>query len=637
MQNRIHLEDIIRVGRGDQPADLLLQNARVVDVFSGEIINTDVALHAGRVAGFGRYEALARMDLEGRYLCPGFIDGHIHIESSMLTPPEFARAVVPRGTTAIVCDPHEIANVLGIEGINYMLHASAGLPVTVYVMLPSCVPATRMETSGAELTSGDLALLLPRKRVIGIAEMMNYPGVIAGDREVLNKIRLAGHRRVDGHAPGLTGKDLCAYVDAGIHSDHECVTADEAREKLRLGMYIMIREGTTEKNLEELITVVNSQNSRQFMLVTDDKHPEDLLELGHIDHLVRMAIAGGIEPMMAVQMATINTAAYFGLRDVGAVAPGFRADFAILDDLERVKVSRVIKDGQVVAEAGRAQPFESESPMRGIRGTVNIDNDSIVDLSVKVEARDATVVVSHAVKEAHAIAAAGPAKDEAGSAASADYQNVELAARVGKSEGDMLAAAGKPAAGLPARRLRVIGIVPGQIVTEKLLVEPKIEAGLVVSDPERDILKMAVVERHTASGNVGLGFVKGMGLKRGAIASSVAHDSHNVIVVGVSDADMRAAVIEIAKMNGGAVVVVDGQPLASLPLPVAGLMSDQPIKDVAAAAREVIGAAAELGCQLPDPMISLSFLALPVVPSLKLTDLGLVDVERFELVGLWED
>ncbi|MHB8159131.1 MAG: adenine deaminase [Thermoleophilia bacterium] len=587
MNNRIHLEDIIRVGRGDQPADLLLQNARVVDVFSGEIINTDVALHAGRVAGFGRYEALARMDLEGRYLCPGFIDGHIHIESSMLTPPEFARAVVPRGTTAIVCDPHEIANVLGIEGINYMLHASAGLPVTVYVMLPSCVPATRMETSGAELTSGDLALLLPRKRVIGIAEMMNYPGVIAGDREVLNKIRIAGHRRVDGHAPGLTGKDLCTYVDAGIHSDHECVTADEAREKLRLGMYIMIREGTTEKNLEELITVVNSQNSRQFMLVTDDKHPEDLIELGHIDHLVRMAIARGVEPMMAVQMATINTAAYFGLRDVGAVAPGFRADFAILDDLERVKVSRVIKDGQVVAEAGRALPFESESPARGIRGTVNIDNDSIVDLSVRAEGEDA--------------------------------------------------AAGKTAGGMAARRLRVIGIVPGQIVTEKLLVEPKVEAGLVVSDPERDILKMAVVERHTASGNVGLGFVKGMGLKRGAIASSVAHDSHNVIVVGVSDADMRAAVIEIAKMNGGAVVVVDGRPLASLPLPVAGLMSDQPIKDVAAAVREVIGAAAELGCQLPDPLISLSFLALPVVPSLKLTDLGLVDVERFELVGLWED
>ncbi|MDO8736196.1 MAG: adenine deaminase [Thermoleophilia bacterium] len=567
------LEEIIRVGRGDRPADLLIRNARVIDVLSGEIVSTDVALHAGRVAGFGHYEAQASMDLEGRYLAPGFIDGHIHVESTMLTPPEFARAVVSRGTTAIVCDPHEIANVLGIEGISYMLRASAGLPVTIYVMLPSCVPATHMETSGAELTSGDLALLLPRKRVIGIAEMMNYPGVIAGDREVLNKIRIAGHRRVDGHAPGLTGKDLCAYVDAGIHSDHECVTADEAREKLRLGMYIMIREGTTEKNLKELIKVVTPQNSRQFMFVTDDKHPEDLIELGHIDHLVRMAIAEGVEPMTAMQMATINTAAYFGLKDVGAVAPGFRADFAVIDDLEKVTVSRVIKDGQVVADAGRALHFKSESPARGIRGTVNIDNDSIVDLSVKAE----------------------------------------------------------------GKLLRVIGIVPGQITTEKLLVEPKVVEGLVVADPERDILKIAVVERHTASGNVGLGFVSGMGLKRGAIASSVAHDSHNVIVVGVSDTDMRTAVIEIAKMNGGAVVVADGRLVASLPLPVAGLMSDQPIKDVAAAVREVVGAAAELGCQLPDPLISLSFLALPVVPSLKLTDMGLVDVERFELVGLWED
>ncbi|MHB9111090.1 MAG: adenine deaminase [Thermoleophilia bacterium] len=592
------LEEIISVGRGDRPADLLIKNARVIDVLSGEIVSADVALHAGRVAGFGHYEAQAFMDLEGRYLAPGFIDGHIHVESTMLTPPEFARAVVPRGTTAIVCDPHEIANVLGVEGISYMLRASAGLPVTIYVMLPSCVPATHMETSGAELTSGDLALMLPRRRVIGIAEMMNYPGVIAGDREVLNKIRIAGHRRVDGHAPGLTGKDLCAYVDAGIHSDHECVTAEEAREKLRLGMYIMIREGTTEKNLKELIKVVTPQNSRQFMFVTDDKHPEDLIELGHIDYLVRMAIAEGIEPMTAMQMATINAAAYFGLKDVGAVAPGFRADFAVIDDLEQVTVSRVIKDGQVVADAGRALDFESETPARGIRGTVNIDNDSIVDLSVRVGEAAAAEGSATAAESGHASAAPD---DTAG------------------------------------RRLRVIGIIPGQIATEKLLVDPRIEDGLVVADPERDILKMAVVERHTASGNVGLGFVKGMGLQRGAIASSVAHDSHNVIVVGVSDADMRAAVIEIAKMNGGAVVVVDGQAVASLPLPVAGLMSDQPIRDVAAAVREVVGAAEELGCELPDPLISLSFLALPVVPSLKLTDMGLVDVERFELVGLWED
>ncbi len=567
------LEDRIRAGRGDQPADLLIQNARVVNVISGEIINTDVAVFAGRVIGFGHYEALSYMDLEGRYLCPGFIDGHIHIESSMLTPPEFARAVVGHGTSAVICDPHEIANVLGIDGINYMLRASAGLPVTVYVMLPSCVPATHMETSGAELNSGDLALLLNRKRVIGIAEMMNYPGVVAGDHEALNKIRIAGGRRIDGHAPGLSGKDLCAYIDAGIRSDHECVTAGEAREKLRLGMYIMVREGTTEKNLKELISIVNDQNSRQFMFVTDDRHPEDVLEEGHIDHLVRMAIAEGVSPMTAIQMATINTAQYFGLRRVGAVVPGFSADFAILDDLERVKVSRVIKEGRVVADKGRALDFDSEPAVHGIRGTVNIDSDSIKDLSVKAE----------------------------------------------------------------GSQMLVIGIVPGQIVTEKLVVEPKVEGGFVVADTDNDILKMAVVERHRASGNVGLGFVRGMGLKLGAIASSVAHDSHNIIVVGTNDGDMRAAIEEIVRMNGGAVVAVDRKPLAKLPLPVAGLMSDQSAVDVATAAREVLGAANELGCELDDELISLSFLALPVVPSLKLTDMGLVDVEKFELVSLWAE
>ncbi|MFA6001015.1 MAG: adenine deaminase [Thermoleophilia bacterium] len=569
----MNLEEIIRVGRGEKAADLLLKNARVVDVLSGDIISTDVALHAGRVAGFGSYKGQEVMDLEGRFLCPGFIDGHIHVESTMLVPPEFARTVSPRGTTSVVIDPHEIANVLGIEGINYMLRASAGLPVTFYIMLPSCVPATDMETSGAVLTSGDLALLLPRKRVIGIAEMMNYPGVLAGDREVLNKIRIADGRRVDGHAPGLSGKDLCAYVDAGISSDHECVSANEAREKLRLGMYIMVREGTTEKNLKELVKIITPENSRQFMLVSDDRHPGDLLKEGHIDHNIRMAIAEGVPSMTAIQMATINTASYFGIRDIGAVAPGFKADLTVLDDLEKVTVSRVIKDGRIVADRGRALAFEAEPPASGIRGTVNIDNASLVDMSV--DARDG--------------------------------------------------------------KIKVIGVVPGQIVTKNLLLDPKLEDGKVVADPERDIIKIAVVERHTASGNVGLGFLQGMGLKKGAMATSVAHDSHNVIVVGANDADMREAVIEIARLNGGAVVVEDGQVLARLPLPVAGLISDQPAKDVAAAVSEVIGAAHDLGCVLPDPLITLSFMALPVIPTLKLTDKGLVDVDKFKLVGLWDD
>lgn len=568
----MRMEETIKAARGHEPVDLLIKNARVVDVFTGEILATSVAVHAGRVVGFGDYKGREVIDIEGRYLCPGFIDGHIHIESTMLTPPEFARAVVPHGTTAVVTDPHEIANVLGGAGIDYMLNASSGLPVTVYVMLPSCVPATKMETSGAKLSVADLEPLLARERVLGIAEMMNYPGVLAADPDVLNKITIAAGRPVDGHAPGLTGKDLCAYIAAGIHSDHECTTAAEAREKLRLGMHIMVREGSTEKNLKELVSIVTPANSRRFMLVTDDRHPEDLITEGHMDYLVRRAIEEGVEPLVAIQMATINTAGYFGLADTGAVAPGYRADLAVLDDLERVTVSRVFKDGRLVAEGGQTLPFAASPPGSVVHDTVIVDNRSLTRLKVK--------------------AAGG--------------------------------------------RVRVIGVIPGQIVTEKLVVEPRVEGGMVVSDPERDILKLVVVERHHASGNIGIGFVKGLGLKSGAIASSVAHDSHNIIAAGVSDADIRAAVIEIEKMNGGAVVVEDGRTMAALPLPVAGLMSDKPVGAVAAAAQEVVGAARDLGCTLDDPLITLSFLALPVVPEFKLTDKGLVDVGEFRIVGLFE-
>lgn len=566
------LEEQIKVARGNQPADLLIQNARVVDVLSGDIVATDVAVHAGKVVGFGAYEADHVLDLEDRYLCPGFMDGHLHIESTMLIPPEFARTVVPHGTTAVMADPHEIGNVLGIEGINYMLRSSEGLPLTVYIMLPSCVPATDMETSGAELTSDDLALMLPRERVLGIAEMMNYPGVLAADPKVLNKIRIAGGRRVDGHAPGLSGRDLAAYIGAGIHSDHECTSADEAREKLRLGMYIMVRQGSTEKNLKELVRIITPENSRQFMLVSDDRNPADLLAEGHVDYLVRTAIAEGVPPMTAIQMATINTASYFGLAEAGAVAPGCQADFAVLDDLEKVDVSIVIKDGRVVAEEGRALPFDSGEPGRMVRSTINIDYKSLKHLDIN--------------------------------------------------------AAGE--------NIKVISVVPDQIVTEKLVVKPKVEDGLAVADVERDILKIAVVERHMASGNIGLGFVKGMGLREGAMATSVAHDSHNIIVVGTNDEDMRKAVLQIERMNGGACVVADGEVRAELSLPVAGLMSARPADEVADSAKAVITAARELGCHLDHPLAALSFLALPVVPALKLTDMGLVDVAGFQLVGLFD-
>ncbi len=566
------LRDFIRVSRGLAPADLVLRNVRLIDVLSGEILRTDVAVFAGRVAGLGEYGGQEIINLEGRYLCPGFIDSHIHIESTMLTPPEFARAVISMGTTSVIIDPHEIANVLGEAGINYMLESSRGLPVTVYVMLPSCVPTTCLETSGAELDSSALAPFIDKERVLGIAEMMNYPAVLDSDPEVLAKIALAGGRPVDGHAPGLSGKDLAAYIGAGIGSDHECVSAAEAGEKLRLGMHILVREGSTAKNLAELVTIVNPENSRHFSLATDDRHPKDLLAEGHVNYLVRLAISRGAPPVTAIQMATLNTAAHYGLANVGAVAPGYRADMVVLDDLERVSVSSVYKGGRLVAEGGLALPFEAPRPGSVIHKTVNIDAGSLDDLSV-------------------------------------------------------------PAA---AGRLKVIGIIPDQIITEKLVVKARCENGLVVSDPERDILKMAVIERHHASGNVGLGFVHGVGLKQGALASSVAHDSHNIIAIGVNDDDIRLAVMELGRLGGGGAVAAGGEVLASLPLPVAGLMSDRSAADVAAAAGRVTAAAAGLGCGLADPLITMSFLALPVIPKLKLTDKGLVDVDEFALVDLFE-
>lgn len=579
------LEEIIAVSRGLKPADLVIKNARVVDVLSGDIFATDVAVYAGRVAGFGRYEGNSVLDLEGRWLAPGFIDAHLHIESTMLTPPEFARVVSPLGTTAVVCDPHEIANVLGIEGIGYMLRSSADLPVTVYVMAPSCVPATHLESSGAQLTAVDLELLMDQERVLGLAEMMNYPGVLDADPEVLGKLRAAAGRPIDGHAPGLSGRDLCAYVAAGIGSDHECVTASEALEKLRLGMHIMVREGSSAHNLNEIIKAVNQGNSHRFMHCSDDRHPGDLLSEGHIDHNIRLAIAAGLKPMVAIQMATINAAGYFGLKDLGAVAPGYRADLVALDDLKNIKVSMVLKDGHIVFQDGKAAPFDTEPPGPLTRDTVKISAPSLDRLGVKASAGGITSALTA----------------------------VEGAAT-----------------------MKVIGIVPGQIVTELRLLEPKLVHGMAVADPARDILKIAVFERHHATGNVGVGFVQGMGLKAGAIATSVAHDSHNVIVVGTTDADMRAAVFAVSEMQGGAAVVSDGEVLVTLPLPVAGLMSERPAGEVASSLREVVAAAHDLGCTLPDPLITLSFMALPVIPELKITDMGLVDVSKFEVVELFE-
>jgi adenine deaminase len=576
----MELAEIIERARGDEKADLLLRNARVVNVFSHEIIETNVAIASDRIVGLGDYQARETIDLQGRAVCPGFIDGHVHIESSMVTPAEFARAVVPHGTTSVVADPHEIANVLGIEGVRYMLDASEGLPLTVFVMAPSCVPATHLETSGAELLWNDLVPLLQHPRVLGLAEMMNFPGVIYGVPDVLDKIRAFAVYPLDGHAPGLSGQDLQAYVAAGITSDHECTTLEEAREKLRLGMYVMIREGTTARNLKDLLPVVTPENARRCLFVTDDRHPADLLDEGHIDSLVRMAIRQGLDPITAIQLATLNAAERFGLHDRGAIAPGYRADLVVVADFESLRIEKVFSGGQLVAEEGRMVPGAIKEITAHVRGSVNV-NWAEVDLKI-------------------------PAR-------------------------------GQRACPEQGRRAWVIGVVPDQVVTEGLSEEVKVEGGLAVADVERDILKMAVIERHQGTGNTGLGFVRGFGLKRGAIASSVAHDSHNLIVVGTDDADMMAAAHAVADMDGGLAAVENGAVRARLPLPIAGLMSDQPLEVVREEMDELLAVAQEMGSRLHDPFMTMSFLALPVIPALKLTDKGLVDVSQFKVVPLFED
>jgi adenine deaminase len=471
----------------------------------------------------------------------------------------------------VICDPHEIANVLGMDGVRYVLQASEGLPLQVYVMAPSCVPATHMETAGAELTADDIEQLWAYPRVIGLGEMMNFPGVLFRVPAVLDKIRAAAGRPIDGHAPGLSGRDLNAYVAAGIRSDHESTQLEEAREKLRRGMHLMIREGTTARNLQTLLPIVTPGNARFCHFCTDDRHPDTLLSEGHIDDVVRKAIAWGLDPVMAVQMATINTAQYFGLCDVGAVAPGYRADLLILDDLEAVDIAQVYAGGQLVAEKGDFLLERSQLP----------------------------------------------------------HVPVQPSMHVALSEIDLRISAGEG-------RARVIGVIPEQVVTEALRLRPTTDDGFVVSDPERDLLKIAVVERHHGTGNVGLGLVQGVGLQRGAIASSVAHDSHNIVVVGTSDQEMKAAVAAVVEMAGGQVVLAGEDVQAACALPIAGLMSDRPLEEVRDQVEAMTEAAHALGCTLPDPLMTLSFLALPVIPALKLTDKGLVDVNAFDFVPLFE-
>ena len=568
----MNLAETIKAARGEKPVDLLFTNAQIIDVYSGEILPDAIAISDGNIVGFGQYEAEKVVDLKGRYVAPGFIDGHVHIESSMACITEFARAVVVHGTTTVAADPHEIANVLGISGIEYMLQSAEKQPMNIYFTLPSCVPATDMETAGARLGAEDLRPFFNRDRIIALAEMMNFPGVIYQDPDVLAKISAARQQKkpVDGHAPGLTGPDLYAYVSAGIQSDHECTTEQEAREKLLAGMHIMIRQGTCAKNLQVLLPVVNPKTARRMMWCSDDRHPHDLIVEGHIDSIVYEAIQSGLDPILAIQMATLNPAEYFKLDHLGALAPGKQADLVVFADLQKPAIEAVYCRGVLTAENGKMSPNIQVPPAAPVSPSMHVDLNKI-DFAI-----------------------------------SADKKQV-----------------------------RVIQIVPDQVITHQLIEEIPLKNNQAVSDPSKDLLKMAVIERHHGSGNIGKGFVKGFGLKQGALASSVAHDSHNIIVVGTTDEDMRAAAGAVVKMGGGLAAVSDGNILAELALPIAGLMSLEPVQDVRDQLDRLIGAAHDMGTALKDPFMTLSFLALPVIPELKLTDLGLVDVNKFEVVPLF--
>jgi len=554
----------LAVARGDEPADVVVRGGRVFSVFTREWLEADVAIVDGHIAGLGDYEATEELEASGRYVVPGFVDAHMHLESSKLLVDEFARLVLPLGTTTVVVDPHEIANVLGTDGVHWLLDVCGDLPLDVYFMASSCVPASSFESPRRPLSPGDLEGLLRRRRVIGLAEMMNFPGVVSGDEHELAKLRLPGAAHVDGHAPGVVGKTLNAYAAAGIYSDHEASTIEEGRERLRAGMWLLIREASAARNLHALLPLAAEYGTGRIAFCTDDREPEHIAEDGHVNSMVRDAVAAGTPPEDALVMATLNPATWHGLRHLGAIAPGYQADLLLLPELESFVPETVLKRGRPLGEIERVEIPE------WVKHTVRVRHVAARDFAIPWEGGEA----------------------------------------------------------------RVIGVIPDQIVTESLVEEPSVEDGHELADPDRDLAKIAVIERHLGTGRRGVGLVRGFGLRSGALASTFSHDAHNIIVVGVDEQDMARAVARLTEIGGGVVVVEDRGVRAELALPVAGLISEAPLVEVVAASRGCIEAAVKLGCRLPSPFQTMAFLTLSVIPSLKITDQGLVDVDRFELVPL---
>ncbi|HHX30484.1 MAG TPA: adenine deaminase [Clostridiaceae bacterium] len=576
--NHEELKHLIDVAAGREPADLVIKNCRIVDVGSGEIREGDIAITKGLIAGTGDYQGREVLDAEGLYAIPGMIDAHIHIESAFVTPEEISRLLVPFGTTTIIADPHEIANVAGLTGISYMLDAAEKAALHIEYVVPSCVPATPFENAGAILEAEDLEGPLADDRILGLGEFMNFPGIIHADPKVLGKLVAAKkvNKLIDGHSPGISGKELNAYASAGILADHECSTAEEMQDRLANGMYILMRQGSACHNLEALLPVVTERNARRCLLCSDDRQPKTIFEEGHLDDHLRKCVRHGIHPVTAVQMASLNAAEAFGLKDRGAIFPGLRADIALVDNLEEFRARHVFIDGLEVAREGRYLPAVERADISPVRSSVHVKDFSIDKLRLK----------------------------------------------------------------LSKNKVHVIDILPGGVVTGKGTAEVELdETGDFIHNPDRDIVKIAVIERHKNTGNAAVGLLRGYGIKEGAVALSIAHDSHNIIVSGTTDADMAFAVEELIKQEGGVILVKDGRVLSRLPLPVGGIMSDQSgewVNDKLTELHET--ALGELGVSPEvEPIMTLCFMSLPVIPALKLTDLGLFDVTVFDFIPLEAD